>query len=202
MDLNPKFGQDHHQAETARRVVDMLWESTKGDLDAIPPSYLDALRFEYSDGFVSALNLISVADLPENPSYEEFSEAVEALLRVNPDVIPDGEIAEIQLSKLEYEFSEDWAVFDESEFNFAEEDDMSSKMETFWKKIISSVYLDGVTSVTDAEGNPPNSMNNYLFSPDGKTISGIFYDSPGGGEAKKFPFKIVEGAQGKYTISY
>ena len=202
MDLNPKFGQDSHQAETARRVADMLWETTKGDLSAIPQGYLDSLRFEYSDGAISALNLLSVADLPERATYEEFSEAVETLLRVDSNVIPDTEIDEIQLSKLDYEFVREAVEFSEDDFNFAEEGDMSAKMETFWKKVISSVYLDGVTSVTDNEGNPPNSMNNYLFSPDGKTISGIFYDSPPGIEAKKFPFKITESAQGKYTIQY
>lgn len=202
MDLNPKYGQDSYNAETAKRVADMLWETTGGDISAVPSSYLDALRFEYSDGEISALNLISVADLPENPTYEEFSEAVNTLLKVDPNAIPDTEIEEIQLSKLDYEFAEETINFSEEEFDFADEGDMSSKMETFWKKVISSVYLDGVTSVTDTEGNPPNSMNNYLFSPDGKTISGIFYDSPPGAEAKKFPFKIVEGAQGKYTITY
>lgn len=202
MDLNPKYGQDSYNAETAKRVSDMLWEATGGNPSAIPDGYLDALRFEYSDGTISALNLISVADLPENPTYEEFKEAVDTLLKVDPNVIPDTEVDEIQLSKLDYEFTEDFIEFSEEEFDFADESDMSSKMETFWKKIISSVYLDGVTSVTDTEGNPPNSMNNYLFSPDGKTISGIFYDSPPGIEAKKFPFKIVEGSNGKFTITY
>jgi len=202
MDLNPKYGQDSYNAETAKRVADMLWEATGGNPSAIPDGYLDSLRFEYADGTISALNLISVADLPEKPTYEEFSEAVNTLLKVDPNVIPDTEIDEIQLSKLDYEFAEETIEFNEEDYNFAEEGDMSSKMETFWKKVISSVYLDGVTSVTDTEGNPPNSMNNYLFSPDGKTISGIFYDSPPGTEAKKFPFKIVEGAQGKFTITY
>lgn len=200
MDLNPKYGQDSYNEQTARRVVDMLWSYSGGNLASIPPNYLESLRFEYADGTVSALNLISVADLPKNPTYEEFSEAVDSLLRVNPDMIPDGEIDEIQLSKLDYEFTEE--SFDFNEVDFAEEGDMSSKMELFWKKIISSVYLDGVSSVTDSEGNPPNSMNNYLFSPDGKTISGIFYDSVPGEEAKKFPFTINESAQGKYIIKY
>ena len=79
---------------------------------------------------------------------------------------------------------------------------MSEKMEMFFKKVISSVYLDGVTEVTDAEGNPPNSSNNYLLSEDGKTFSGIFYDSPPNEKAKQFPFQITEKAEGTWQIQY
>jgi hypothetical protein len=81
-------------------------------------------------------------------------------------------------------------------------DPLSSKMELFFKKVISSVYQDGVTEVTDLQGNPPNSSNNYLMSPDGKSFSGIFYDSPPNETAKKFPFKITEGANGQWQIKY
>ncbi len=78
----------------------------------------------------------------------------------------------------------------------------SEKMELFFKKVISSVYLDGVTNVTDAQGNPPNSSNNYLMAPDGKTFSGIFYDDPTGRGGKKFPFTITENQQGSWQITY
>jgi glucokinase len=81
-------------------------------------------------------------------------------------------------------------------------DAMSEKMEMFFKKVISSVYLDGVTEVTDAEGNPPNSSNNYLLSEDGKTFAGIFYDSPPSEAAKKFPFQITEKGEGSWQIQY
>jgi hypothetical protein len=75
-------------------------------------------------------------------------------------------------------------------------------METFFKKVISSVYMDGVTEVTDAEGNPPTESNNYLMADDGKSFSGIFYDSPPNEQAKKFPFSISEGQGGTWSIKY
>jgi hypothetical protein len=62
--------------------------------------------------------------------------------------------------------------------------------------------LDGVTSVTDAQGNPPNAANNYLLSSDGKQFTGIFYDSAPNEKAKQFPFVISEKGQGKWMISY
>jgi hypothetical protein len=75
-------------------------------------------------------------------------------------------------------------------------------MELFFKKVISSVYLDGVTEVTDAQGNPPNSSNNYLLAPDGKSFSGIFYDSPPNEKARNFPFIISENQGGAWQIKY
>ena len=75
-------------------------------------------------------------------------------------------------------------------------------MELFFKKVISSVYMDGVTEVTDAQGNPPNASNNYLMAPDGKSFSGVFYDTPPNAQAKKFPFSITEDAGGKWKIKY
>jgi hypothetical protein len=81
-------------------------------------------------------------------------------------------------------------------------DPLSSKMELFFKKVISSVYQDGVTEVTDPHGNPPNASNNYLMAPDGKSFAGIFYDSPPNEQAKQFPFKIMEGANGAWQIKY
>jgi hypothetical protein len=125
-------------------------------------------------------------------------------------------VVEIQPSHLQFEIEPN---YDFSEFDFAEEiieeevvaerpaptqqgDAMSEKMEMFFKKVISSVYLDGVTEVTDAEGNPPNSSNNYLLSEDGKTFAGIFYDSPPNEKAKQFPFQITEKGEGSWQIQY
>jgi hypothetical protein len=62
--------------------------------------------------------------------------------------------------------------------------------------------MDGVTEVTDLQGNPPTQANNYLMAPDGKSFSGIFYDTAPGVQAKKFPFKITEGENGKWSIKY
>jgi hypothetical protein len=81
-------------------------------------------------------------------------------------------------------------------------DPLSDKMELFFKKVISSVYMDGVTEVTDLQGNPPNEANNYLMAPDGKSFSGIFYDAPPNDQAKKYPFKIKETGEGKWQIKY
>lgn len=225
-DRNPRFGQDQKFTEDARRVTDMLWEATRGDVTAFPQSYLESLRYEFSDGGVSMLEIIDRVDLGPDATYEDYCEVREALLRVNPDQWPDPEaVIETPASNLLYEIEPD---VDFSEFDFADEiveesmvaegpggavaeegmmeeqsaDPLSAKMELFFKKVISSVYLDGVTEVTDMQGNPPNASNNYLMAPDGKSFSGIFYDSPPNESAKKFPFKISEGASGQWQIKY
>jgi hypothetical protein len=172
------------------------------------------------------LEIIDRVDLGPDATYEDYCEVREALLRVNPDQWPDPEaVIETPASNLLYEIEPD---VDFSEFDFADEiveesmvaegpdgtvaeegmmeeqtaDPLSAKMELFFKKVISSVYMDGVTEVTDAQGNPPNAANSYLMAPDGKSFSGIFYDSPPTEQAKKFPFKIMETAPGKWSIKY
>ena len=226
LDRNPKFGADQAFAEGARRVTDFLWENTGGDLSMFPQSYLETLRYEFSDGQVSMLELMDRVNLGPEASYEDYCEVREALMQVDPSEWPDPEdIVEIPSGHLLYEIEPD---LDFSEFNFEEEivseemvaegpggevveesatveetaDPLSSKMELFFKKVISSVYMDGVTEVTDLQGNPPNESNNYLMAPDGKSFAGIFYDSPPNEQAKKFPFKITEGANGKWQIKY
>jgi hypothetical protein len=228
-DRNPKFGKDQSFSEGARRVTDLLWETTRGDLTAFPKSYLENLRYEFSDGKVSMLELIDRVDLGPDATYEDYCEVVDALMSVNPDEWPDpNSVIEVPVSHLQYEIEPD---YDFSEFDFAEDieeeaavaegpggmvaeeavaeqqapaqpDAMSEKMELFFKKVIASVYLDGVTSVTDAQGNPPNAANNYLLSSDGKQFTGIFYDSAPNEKAKQFPFVISEKGQGKWMISY
>ena len=223
---NKKFGQDQSFSEGARRVTDLLWNTTGGDVTQFPKSYLESLRHDYSDGKVSMLELIDRVDLGPEASYEDYCEVVDALLQVDPNQWPNPEsVVEIPSDRLKFEIEPE---LDFSEFDFAEEvmeegavaegpdgvvaeesvqetqgiDPLSEKMETFFKKVIASVYLDGVTEVTDAEGNPPNSANNYLMSEDGKTFSGIFYDSPPNEKAKQFPFLITEGEGGKWSIQY
>jgi hypothetical protein len=212
-DRNPRFGKDQSFAEGARRVMDLLWKNTGGDLSAFPQSYLENLRYEFSDGQVSMLELMDRVDLGESATYEDYCEVREALMQVDPNQWPHPEsVVEVPAGHLLYEVEPD---YDFSEFNFAEEvveeevaveetgvDPLSDKMELFFKKVISSVYMDGVTEVTDLQGNPPNASNNYLMAPDGKSFSGIFYDSPPNETAKKFPFKISEGASGKWQIKY
>ena len=212
-DRNPKFGKDQSFSEGARRVTDLLWETTGGDVAAFPKSYLEQLRYEFSDGKVSMLELIDRVDLGPNATYEDYCEVVDALLAVNPNQWPNPEaVISVPGGHLQYEIEPD---LDFSEFDFAEEEeveeeevvvqqpsDMSQKMELFFKKVISSVYLDGVTAVTDPQGNPPNAANNYLLSEDGKQFVGVFYDSPPNVQAKKFPFVISEKGDGKWMIKY
>jgi len=211
LDRNPKFSENTYFDISARKVTDLLWETTGGDPSKFPVSYLETLRHDYSDGKVSMLELMDRIDLGENATYEDYCEVVDKLICVDSSAWPNpSSITEVQISKLLYEIEPE---FNFSEFDFADEvieeevavgevDTMSDKMETFLKKVISSVYLDGVTEVTDVEGNPPNSQNNYLLSEDGKTFQGIFYDSPPNESAKKFPFQITEGADNQWSIKY
>ena len=226
LDRNPQFGKDQAFSEGARRVADMLWETTGGDLSAFPKSYLENLRHEYSDGKLSMLELIDRVDLGPDATYDDYCEAVEALMAVDYDLWPHpDDVVEVPYGHLIHEID---PGYDYSEvLDFADEiisesatldtpqgdvtegatedvqtDPLSDKMELFFKKVISSVYLDGVTEVTDLQGNPPNQANNYLMAPDGKSFSGIFYDSPPNEQAKKFPFKIQETENGKWKIKY
>ena len=223
-DRNPRFGADASYESSARRVADLLWETTKGDLSAAPKSYLETLRHDFSDGKVSMLELIDRIDLGSDATYEEYCEAIDRLLSVDSSRWPNPDsVQELQLSKLDFEIEPDFdfSEFDDM-FDFADQpsgeaptqapppqgvqaapsqDPLSSKMELFFKKVIASVYLDGVTNVTDAEGNPPNEANNYLMSPDGKSFSGKFYDD-NMGKPKEFPFNITEGSDGKWAIKY
>ena len=226
-DRNPKFGKDRAFADGAKRVADLLWETTGGDLTSFPRSYLENLRHEYAEGSVSMLELIDRVDLGPDATYEDYCEVVEILLERDPGLWPEDldDVVEVVPSHLRYEIEAD---YDFSEFDFADEvigeevvesgpqgtmveegvaetqtpDPLSEKMELFFKKVISSVYLDGVTEVTDAQGNPPTSANNYLMAPDGKSFSGIFYDAPPSEKARQYPFVISENQQGTWQIKY
>ena len=212
-DRNPKFGADRNFSEGARRVADLLWENTGGDLSAFPRSYLENLRHDFADGKVSMLELIDRVDLGPEATYDDYCEVVESLLSVAPSQWPDPDsVIQVPSGRLDYEIEPE---LDFSEFDFAEEiveeeavvqentpDPLSDKMELFFRKVIASVYLDGVTDVTDNQGNPPNQANNYLMSDDGKQFSGIFYDNAPGEKPKQFPFTISEGQSGKWNISY
>lgn len=215
-DRNPKFGEDRAFADGAKRVADLLWETTNGDPSSFPKSYLENLRHEYTEGTISMLEVIDRVDLGPDATYEDYCEVVEALLERDPNLWPENldDIVEVVPGHLLYEVESD---FDFSEFDFADEvieeevvetgpqgavDPLSEKMELFFKKVISSVYLDGVTEVTDAQGNPPTAANNYLMAPDGKSFSGIFYDAPPNDKARQFPFVISESQQGTWQIKY
>jgi hypothetical protein len=89
MDRNPKFGADTQFAEGARRVADLLWENTGGDVSAFPRSYLENLRHDYADGRISMMELIDRVDLPEDATYDDYVEVIDALLYTDPSQWPD-----------------------------------------------------------------------------------------------------------------
>ena len=219
MDRNPSFGRDAAFTAGARRVADFLWEMTEGDLSAFPPSYLETLRHEFEDGRISMMEVIDRVDLGEDATYDDYCELVDRLIAVDPEEFPLPEdVVEIQPTQLLHCIEPDLDFSEFENWDFAEEeiveeaavveegdapvDPFSEKMELFFRKVIASVYLDGVTDVTDAEGNPPNQANNYLMAPDGKSFSGIFYDQLPNGKMKKFPFTISEGKDESWSIKY
>ena len=199
MDKNPSFASDVRFAEGARRVTDLLWENTRGDVSAFPRSYLETLRHEYSDGHVSMLELIDRVDLGPTATYEQYCEVVDALLEVNPRDFPVPDtVLNVRTEKLLAVETQDFA----EAFDFAENDEsMAHKVEKFLRKVIGSVYTDGVTDVSDSDGNPPGESNNYLLSDDGSEFHGVFYDKDSKGKVKKFPFRIYD-AEGQWQIEY
>lgn len=201
-DRNPYLDKDDQFISSAFKALDVLWEATGGDFSETPKSYLSSLGHTYADGSVSMLPQLNKVDFSEDVTYEEYIDVAKSMMKVDPEQWPEVEFTEqIQSSKLLHEVEPD-LDFSEGDFDFADGGDMSKKMELFFKKVIASVYLDGVTSVTDKDGNPPNEANNYLMAADGKSFSGIFYDSPPDATAKKFPFKITEKTDGKWQIKY
>ena len=215
LDRNPKFGLDQSYVKGALQVADFLWDMSEGNLSAITPSYLCNLRHQYEDGGVSMLEIIDRVDLGPDASYEDYCELVDHILKVNPEEWPHPEdIISVSAEALKYQIEPDFD-FSEFDWDFEEEvveegivveegdpDPFSAKMEKFLKKVLASVYTDGVSDVTDMEGNPPNSANNYLLSPDGKQFAGIFYDALPNGKTKQFNFVIAEGANGKWAVKY
>jgi hypothetical protein len=145
------------------------------------------------------LELMDRVDLGENATYDDYCEVIDALLEVDPSQWPEPDsVLSVSKSALLHEVEPEFSEFDE--VDFAEDDDMSGKMENFLKKVISSVYLDGVGNVTDADGDPPNEANNYLLSDDGKEFSGVFYGSTAKGK-RSFPFTITD-KNGQWSIKY
>jgi len=196
MDRNPRFGEDTRFQTDARRVADLLWETVGTNFSEIPQSYLATLRHEYSDGKVSMCELIDRIDLGPEATYEEYCEVFDKLLAVDPTRFPEPEtVLEVRTRELLAE-TQDFA----EAFDFAEEGDLSSNVEKFLRKVIASVYTDGVSDVSDAEGNPPSEANNYLLSDDGTQFTGVFYDKSGD-KIKEFPFVISE-QNGRWSISY
>jgi hypothetical protein len=144
------------------------------------------------------LELIDRVDLGPDASYEDYCQVFDALVYTEASEWPDPDLVvsidpDVLFARLSFE------PFDE--FDFVEQD-LSGQIETFLKKVISSIYTSGVTSVTDKNGDPPNQKNRYLMSDDGETFSGIFY-GPFGKEKtpRAFPFTISE-TKGKWSLTY
>lgn len=195
LDANPKFGADQSYASTAARVAQTLWESCGGDVSIIPQYYLDQLAYTYSDGRESLLPALDRLSFSENLTFEEFSESVSELIKGSYNLTPD-DIVEIPVAKLLDDSPEvDFSEFDTEDFA---EGDMGGKVQKFLTKIISTIYTDGVTRVTDRNGQPPSEENNFLMNEDGTEFSGLFFDAVG---KKKFPFRIAEKG-GKWSIEY
>lgn len=194
-DTNPKFGADYEYATTAARVAESLWETCGGDVSIIPQYYLDQLAYTYSDGRESLLPALDRLTFGQTPTFDEFSEAVAELIYGSSSVSPEA-VSEIPVSKLLGEPQGiDFSEFDSEDFA---ESDLGPKVQTFLKKVISSVYTDGVTRVTDKNGQPPSEENNFLMNEDGTEFSGLFFDAV---SKRKFPFKISEKG-GKWSILY
>ncbi len=196
IDRNPRFGEDQTFTEGARRVTDLFWETAN-----FSQSYLETLRHEYADGRVSMLELIDRVDLGPDATYDDYCEVVDSLMRVDPSKWPDPSSVEVvSADRLKYELepSADFSEFDTEDFA---EGDMGKKMESFLRKVIGTVYLDGVGRITDNKGKPPSEDNNFLLSEDGKEFSGMFFDKKKPRE-KHYPFTITEKSDGQWSIRY
>jgi hypothetical protein len=198
MDRNPRYREDARFQASALRVADLLWETCGTNFSEFPSSYLATLRHEYADGKVSMCELIDRVDLGPGATYEDYREVFDSLLYTEADRYPDPDsVVELRTADLGLE-TQDFA----EAFSFAEEgEEMSHNVEKFLKKVISSVYTDGVTDVSDAEGNPPGEENNYLLSPGGEEFQGVFHDRGSDGTMKEFPFRIANEG-GKWQIEY
>jgi hypothetical protein len=196
IDRNPRFGEDRAFTEGARRVTDLFWETAN-----FSQSYLETLRHEYADGRVSMLELIDRVDLGPDCTYEDYCEVVDALMAVDAEQWPDpASVVSVSADRLPYELESttDFTELDTEDFS---EGDMGTKMEQFLKKVIGTVYLDGVGRVTDSKGKPPSEENNFLLSEDGKEFSGMFFDKQKPRE-KHYPFTITEKSDGQWSIRY
>jgi hypothetical protein len=200
MDRNPRFNEDLKFRNDAEKVRDLLWETMGTNFSELPASYLETLRHEYANGRVSMCSLMDRVDLGPEATYEEYCEVFDRLLDCDYSEFPDADsVLEVKTDRLFLSQTED---FSEDAFDFADGGDLSHKVELFLRKVISSVYTDGVSDVSDSEGNPPNPSNNFLLSEDGTQYSGIFYDRDDAtGKTKEFPFTITQKGD-RWQISY
>ena len=78
------------------------------------------------------------------------------------------------------------------------DDETAVFMADFMVQTLSSVLLDGAVSVTDPEGWPPSTRNNYLLSDDGHKFTGRVRTAA----QTVYDFKILENVKtGKWAVS-
>ena len=77
------------------------------------------------------------------------------------------------------------------------DDEMAVFCADFMVQTLSSVLLDGAVSVTDPEGWPPSTRNNYLLSADGHKFTGRVRTAA----QKVYDFKLLENRKtGKWSV--
>jgi hypothetical protein len=194
---------DQSAISRSKSSIMQLWDALKGEISQLPDSYSEQFNFNFSDGDISLLSLLSRVDEINELSRDEFSEVVEHLIKVNPEDWPDpnGVVSIIYERLLE----EPQVEFSEEEWYFSEDVDDSSfgkKVEEMLKTTIGMIYRDGVAAVVGKDGKRPNPGNNFLLQEDGSTFEGIFISHGSSKERKKFPFRIYEKKAGQYSIVY
>ena len=76
-------------------------------------------------------------------------------------------------------------------------DETAVFMADFMVQTLSTVLLDGAVSVTDPEGWPPSTRNNYLLSADGRKFTGRVRTAA----QTVYDFKILENVKtGKWSV--
>ena len=192
--------RDHSAKGSAKRSIMGLWDLTGGDFSQVPDDYVEQFNYEFSDGTVSLLSQINKVQGLKDMEREEFSQLVDYMIAVNPGDWPEFEGIEEIIP--ERAFGEQ-PYFEPMEFDFAEEGELNgAKVEELLRRVIGTVYRDGVARVVDKTGKPPQESNSFLMTEDGG-FEGIFVTSPGeDGKRDKFPFQISQKSEGEYQISY
>jgi hypothetical protein len=163
--------RDSYYREIAPRSMYILLES----MTKIPEEYLKQYEHVYEDGHQSMLSLVN-----EIEDYHDIDP------RTRLKVLEKLSDGYVKLKTGPYRCDE--ILGDPL---FSENIDMS----TFFKKVISSVYPDGVEGIIPK----PSKENRYLWSNDDRAFAGEFTDG-----VRRFSFRIREEHQGKgdWAIDY
>lgn len=197
--INPYLTRDDLFKREALSAADTIWEAVGPNFREVPAGYWETFNHRYESGNVSMCSIMDRVDLGPDATYQEYREVVEHLLEVDPDFFPEpGSI--LYFDHKEY-MRGDQGISEDFE-DFAEGEDLSHKMEMFLKKILATAYKDGISRVTDEDGNPPNQDNNYLLDEKGEDFRGVFHDwDSTNSKTKSFPFSISK-KSGSWKINY